>query len=52
VHGQLEASKEPSVVENEGDGEDLATLVYVGDNFVILAQECNNEGVEFYILQC
>jgi hypothetical protein len=39
-------------VEHEGDGEDLVALVCVGDNFVVPSQEGNNEGIEFYILQC
>jgi len=32
--------------------EDLAALVSIGDNFVILAQEGNDEGIKLYILQC
>ncbi len=52
VCGQLEATKEPGAMEHEGDGEDLIALVCVGENFAVPAQENNNEGVEFYILQC
>lgn len=52
VCGQLEVTRELDAMEHEGDGEDLTALVCVGDNFAILAQESNNEGVELYILQC
>jgi hypothetical protein len=36
--------------ELEVDAEDLVVLVSIGDNFVVLAQEGNDEGIEFYIL--
>lgn len=44
--------KELNAWEHEGDGEDMVALVSVGDNFVVPAQEGNDESVEFYILQC
>ncbi len=50
VHWQFKAIEEPSVVEHEGDGEDLDALVCVKDNFAIPTQEGNNKGVELYIL--
>ncbi len=51
--GQLEVvDQEFGARKHECDGEDLATLMCVGDNFAVLTHEGNNEGVEFYILQC
>lgn len=35
-----------------GDGEEMSDLINVGDNFVVPAEAENEEGVEFYILQC
>jgi hypothetical protein len=34
------------------DGEEISDLVNMGDNFVIPAEADNEEGVDFYILQC
>lgn len=36
----------------ESDDESLGGLVNIGDNFVVPAIQGNEEGVEFYILQC
>ncbi len=30
----------------------MGNLVCIGDNFVVLALKGNNEGVDFYVLQC
>ena len=38
--------------EYEYDGDCMADLVQVGDNFAVAASENNDEGVSFYILQC
>jgi hypothetical protein len=35
-----------------GDGEEISDLVNVGDNFVVPTEADNEEGVDFYILQC
>jgi hypothetical protein len=35
-----------------GDEEALANGVYVGDNFAVLADEGNDEGMPYYIVQC
>jgi hypothetical protein len=53
VCGQLEVvDYELGAGKHEGDGEDLATLMCVGDNFVVPTHQGNNEGVEFYSLKC
>ena len=38
--------------EYEYDGECMGDLVQPGDNFAVPAEEGNDEGVAFYILQC
>jgi len=30
----------------------MVGLLQIGDNFVVVAKEGNEEGVDFYILQC
>ena len=35
-----------------GDGEEISNLINVGDNFVVSIETNNEEGVDFYILQC
>ena len=35
-----------------GDKEALADGISVGDNFVVLADKGNDEGVPYYIVQC
>jgi hypothetical protein len=35
-----------------GEGGSVGDMLNIGDNFVVPAEEDNNEGVEFYILQC
>jgi hypothetical protein len=42
--------EEPSAIEQKANGEDMGSLVCVGDNFAVPAKEGNNEGVEFYVL--
>ena len=32
--------------------ETLSDVIYVGDNFVVNAEEGNSEGVDFYLLKC
>jgi hypothetical protein len=34
------------------DGDALTNMLYIGDNFVVLAEEGNEEGVQYYLLQC
>lgn len=33
-------------------GESLDDVLEVGDNFVVPAEQPNEEGVDFYVLQC
>jgi hypothetical protein len=35
-----------------GDGEEMSDLLNVGDNFVVPIEADNEEGMDFYILQC
>jgi len=52
VRTLLETKEEPNASEQEVNGEDVGSLVCVGDNFAVPTKEGNNEGVEFYGLQC
>jgi hypothetical protein len=38
--------------ELEDDAKDFVTLVSIRDNFAILSQESNDQGIELYISQC
>ena len=42
--------KEEFIYQRPGDT--LSDVIYVGDNFVVNAEEGNSEGVDFYILKC
>jgi hypothetical protein len=35
-----------------GDGEAVGDMLNIGDNFAMPAEEDNDKGVDFYILQC
>ncbi len=48
----MEAAQEPSAWDYEFHEEEMGNLVCIGDNFVVLALKGNNEGVDFYVLQC
>jgi hypothetical protein len=37
---------------HDGVSLELGDLVLIGDNFMILVEEDNKDGVDFYILQC
>jgi hypothetical protein len=39
-------------VDGPIDGEFLGDLLYISDNFMVIAEEGNDEDVDFYILQC
>lgn len=45
-------TSDPEEWEYGGVGEELGNLLQVGENFAVPAPDENDEGVEFYILQC
>jgi hypothetical protein len=49
---QIEANDDSEEWKYGGVGEELGDLLQVGENFVVPAPDENDEGVEFYILQC
>lgn len=49
---QMEEYEDHEEWEFGGHGEDLLDLLQAGDNFVILAIEGNDVGVDFDVLQC
>lgn len=52
VRLQIEAHDDPEEWEYGGISEELGDLLQVGENFAVPAPDENDEGVEFYILQC
>jgi hypothetical protein len=52
VRLQIETNDDPEDWEYGGVDEEIGDLLRVGENFAVPAPEGNDEGVEFYVLQC
>jgi hypothetical protein len=52
VRLQIEANEDPKNWEYGSVDEEIGDLLQVGENFAVPAPEGNDEGVEFYVLQC
>lgn len=52
VQAQIEENEDPSDWPHGGLEHDHGNLCQIGDNFMIPADEGNEEGVEWFILQC
>ncbi len=53
VHSAMEATFQAYEWDEYGnDGNHLVAYISLGDNFVVNAEEGNEEGVDFYVLLC
>lgn len=52
VQAQIALAEEPTNLGGIGGVGEQGDIVQLGDNFMIPAEEGNEEGVDFYILQC
>jgi hypothetical protein len=50
VHMHMLKQEDESQFGDDGDA--LTNMLYIGDNFVVLAEDGNEEGVQYYLLQC